>query len=244
MDYNNIERHTLPQMLNIMNENVDNYLYKETQKINYCTYFTSDEYKTECENDMMTIVKNKIHYQFIFKDNALVTFHITDQEKEKKIRMQLEKVIFNEANTLQIIEEILKDETEDEIIIEEDAENTSNLFIIKEKIKDYLRTNPIIEKTENPTIYKVTFTINDITLTANYDLPTHTLTQVSYVINENETLLIRKLEIELAEINRDTLSYMANNPRTYLRLFNTAAYDKYERLQKGITFENTLLGGH
>ncbi|MBQ7074129.1 hypothetical protein IJM86_03570 [bacterium] len=128
-------------------------------------------------------------------------------------------------------------DSEEEIIVEEENEDTSIRFIIKGKIRDYLLTNAEIQKTNNPNIYEVIFTIKDITLKANYDITNHHLTNIYYVINEKETLIIRKLELILSEENKDTLSYIANNPRTYLRLFNSAAYDKYERLMNGITLE-------
>ena len=235
-DHNKIERYTLSQMLSLLNDNIASYLEKEQETINYCNYFLSEEYTTECNGNELQITKQGITYQFIFRNNSLSTFSISDKEKEDKIKKQLESVIFKEWNTLQIIDEILKD-SEEEIIVEEENEDTSIRFIIKGKIRDYLLTNAEIQKTNNPNIYEVIFTIKDITLKANYDITNHHLTNIYYVINEKETLIIRKLELILSEENKDTLSYIANNPRTYLRLFNSAAYDKYERLMNGITLE-------
>jgi hypothetical protein len=43
-------------------------------------------------------------------------------------------------------------------------------------------------------------------------------------------LLIRDFTLPLNEENRNNLAELLNNPRLYLRLFNQAAFDKYERM--------------
>ncbi|MBQ7074128.1 hypothetical protein IJM86_03565 [bacterium] len=95
-DHNKIERYTLSQMLSLLNDNIASYLEKEQETINYCNYFLSEEYTTECNGNELQITKQGITYQFIFRNNSLSTFSISDKEKEDKIKKQLESVIFKE----------------------------------------------------------------------------------------------------------------------------------------------------
>jgi hypothetical protein len=132
------------------------------------------------------------------------------------------------TNTPTYIKEILATEVEqeEEVSIEEK-------ILINERMKMYLNTVPIIKDIDG-SVFEVTFSLGDITLRGTYDVASHTISRVYYVIpSTEETLLIRDLDLPLNEVERENLAYLSNNPKVYLRLFNVAAFDKYERMLKG-----------
>ncbi|MCR5411538.1 MAG: hypothetical protein K6E76_00680 [Patescibacteria group bacterium] len=87
-----------------------------------------------------------------------------------------------------------------------------------------------IQETDDPTMFITTFTIKDVTLKGRFEIPTSTLWDITFVIDKDTELLIKDLEFILLEEYKETLSYISNNPRTYLKRFNTAIYDKYLKL--------------
>ncbi|MDR0369558.1 MAG: hypothetical protein LBH96_03440 [Candidatus Peribacteria bacterium] len=100
-------------------------------------------------------------------------------------------------------------------------------------MKRYLNVTPTIEEISD-TQFTVTFHLGEFILRGTYDISTHIISRISYVINENseqeETLLIRNLALSLDEEYKEDLTYIKNNPQVYLRLFNTAAFEKYEKM--------------
>jgi hypothetical protein len=115
---------------------------------------------------------------------------------------------------------------------EQREEYTEQRVLINERIKRYLNIIPTITNVD-ATTFIVTFKIGEINLQGTYDLSSHTISTISFVISENNTLLIRGLSLPLNEENRGNLAELINNPRLFFRLFNQAAFDKYEKMLKG-----------
>lgn len=130
------------------------------------------------------------------------------------------------ANTFGYIKELLQ-------IREQEPEDphTEQKVIINERMRRYLNTLPDITHLHDD-VFKVFFNVGEIRLQGRYDLSTHTISEVAFVVDEKNdvTLLIRDFVLPLSEENRNILVELVNNPRLYLRLTNQPAFDKYERM--------------
>jgi len=86
-----------------------------------------------------------------------------------------------------------------------------------------------IPDTEN--LFIVLFSLGEFQLQGTYDLTTHTIFDISYVLPNTDNLLITGLSIPLTEENAAELAHIYNNPRLFLRLYNTPLFDEYEAIK-------------
>lgn len=223
---------TLPQLFNIIDENIELYA-KKVEKINICDYIR-DILKENvniisCNDNVVDAFKDGVNYIFTIENNNFKNIQVSDKQKEEDIKLALENYIINGDNIASIIVDILNkvEETPEQYVQEK--------VIIAERMKRYLNTTPKTEEISN-TQFIVTFKLGEFTLRGTYDISTHTISRISYVINESseneETLLIRELSFSLNDQYMEDLTYIKNNPQTYLRLFNTSAFEKYEKMMK------------
>ena len=162
---NTFERYTVPQIINVLDENILLFQITETKWEEYCKLLESTEYTLQCNWNQFLIEKEGIEYEFIIENRVLQTFSISDTSLDEEIKKHLETVIFKEGNTASLIDEILHYTNNDTEVVFEDKEvNVEALLLIKEKFKEYFLTTVKITETDDPNIFETLFTIKDITL--------------------------------------------------------------------------------
>jgi hypothetical protein len=223
---------TLPQLFTIIDENIEFYAQK-VEKIDFCTYIRNTiggiANIISCDDGLVDAFKDGVNYTFTIENNSFQDIQISDKQKEATIKQALENQIINESNIADTIIYILN------IVEEKEEQYIQEKIIITERMKKYLNTTPEIQEVSD-TQFTVTFRLGEFTLRGNYDLASHTITRIFYVINPGETeetLLIRDLSLTLNDQYQEDLNYIKNNPQTYFRQFNTAAFEKYEKMLKG-----------
>jgi hypothetical protein len=225
---------TLQQLIGMINENISFY-YQPPQPLqpqkSLCETVNediSDASIVSCTPTVIDLSKNGINYTFHINNEVLVDITISDKTLEQQIKDRLTSLLITKSNTLAYIREILDigDTTNSN---KSSEQYTEQRVLINERMKRYLNVIPKIQNIDENT-FIVTFKIGEVTLQGSYDISTHIISTLSFVIDENSTLLIRGFMLPLNEENRGTLAEFLNNPRLYLRLFNQAAFDKYERM--------------
>jgi len=180
-----------------------------------------------CNDNILDVMKDGINYTFNLFEGSIQNISISDKNLENIIQNFLQNTIIIRDNTLQSIQTILSYEQQ----IEE--KNIEQKLIITENMRFFLNTTPNIQDIkDNDKNYLINFSLREFKLKGVYDIETHTISEIYYVIDTERTLLIRDLSIPLNKDNENDLAHIANNPRIFLRLFNTAAFDKYERMLK------------
>ncbi|MDR0649970.1 MAG: hypothetical protein LBG59_00750 [Candidatus Peribacteria bacterium] len=221
------------QLLNIIDENV--MFYHETispeEEPDFCETVTElvggHANILECSDTFIDLFQAGINYSFTREHGVLMKVEVSDKALEQQIASTLQDTLLNKTTSMLLFQEILNtdmDTDDEERYIDEKLR-------INERMKTYLNVFPMITDIDGE-IFEVVFTLGEFVLKGTYDIQTHTITNIFYVIGE-QTLLIKNLVFVLNEENQENLAYFSNNPRVYLRLFNTSAFDKYERMLKG-----------
>ena len=182
---------------------------------------------TSCTDTRINLFKNWIDYTFLLNNEVLVGVNIAlNKPLEEQINNKIQSVLITKNNTFAYIKEILQIR-----MGEPEEEYTEQRVLINERMKRYLNIVPDITNIDENT-FVVVFKVSDIILQGTYEVSSHTISNISFVVDEekNETLLIRDFVLPLDEENRNNLAELFNNPRLYLRLFNQPAFDKYERM--------------
>ncbi|MDR0281976.1 MAG: hypothetical protein LBI53_01255 [Candidatus Peribacteria bacterium] len=182
-----------------------------------------------CSDIILDVMKDGINYIFNLSEGTLQDVSISDKNLENTIKDFLQHIIIVKDTTLQSIQTILSYEQlqTEEIHIEQK-------LIITENMRFFLNITPTIQDiADDDKNYLVNFSLREFDLKGTYNIDTHTISEIYYVIDANRTLLIRDLSIALNKDNETELAHIANNPRIFFRLFNTAAFDKYEKMLNG-----------
>lgn len=221
---------TLPQLVVMINENISFYYQPKSAQPQKPLCETIKDNLPEanilsCNTTKIDLFKNGINYTFFLNNEVLVEVSVSDKELEQQINNGLQSVIITKDTTSAYIKDILQI-TKKETVVEK---YTQQRVLINERMKRYLNITPEIEDIDEST-FIVTFSVGEIKLQGSYDVPTHIISDISFIIDKESTLLIRGLTLPLNEENRGNLTELVNNPRLYLRLFNQAAFDKYERM--------------
>ncbi|MDR2190355.1 MAG: hypothetical protein LBP53_04115 [Candidatus Peribacteria bacterium] len=217
------------QLLNIIDENV--LFYHEPLQENqqdFCETVSSKigEYVNilSCTDTVLDVFKEGINYMFTLRNAVITDITVSDKALEEQIKTTLQDTFLNATTTLLLLQEILIPKS-----TPTEVQYVEERLRINERMKTYLNTIPIITDIDADT-FEVVFKVGEFTLKGIYTLSTHTISKIYYVISDESTLLIRDFVIPLLEEEKEDLAYFSNNPRVYLKLFNTAAFDKYERM--------------
>jgi hypothetical protein len=221
------------QLLNVIDENVLFYheeLATEEQP-DFCETITEMIGERanilECSDTFIDLFQAGINYSFTRENGILTKVEVSDKTLEQEIASTLQDTLLNKTTSMLLFQEILNADTG----TSDEERYISEKLRINERMKNYFNILPMISDIDGEK-FEVTFTLGEFTLRGTYDIQTHTITNIFYVIGE-QTLLIKNLVLVLSEENHENLAYLSNNPRVYLSLFNTSAFDKYERMLKG-----------
>jgi len=181
-----------------------------------------------CDESSLVLYKGDVEYTFTLNNWVLDDFTISDKSLEDGIKTQLKWVMTTKANTESIIKSIINYEVWE----------TPNLEIVENEIQllDQFRIHfgriPEVEVIDWETeIFLVKFKLWEFDLQARYNISSHLLTRISYIVGE-KTLEIRWLTIELSAQN-DQISSIVNNPRVFLSTSNPSAWKKYQKMLAG-----------
>lgn len=193
---------TLSQLVGEINQNIEFYYEPPTDaqsQKTFCELITEAAASAnilKCTPTTLDLFKDGINYTFSLNNEVLTNVTISDKNLEKQVKDKLQEFFITKTNTLDYIEQILQIKRE----VEQET-YTQERILINERMTLYLNIVPEIENV-NATTFIVTFKLGDITLRGTYDLPTHTISNISFVVNEKETLLIRGLTLTLNAENR------------------------------------------
>lgn len=205
---------------------------EEVEQVSLCDTFALEDEDVDsrvdlyaCDESSLVLYKGDVEYTFMLNNWVLDDFTISDKSLEDWIKAQLKWVMTTKANTESIIQSIVNYEVWE----------APNLEIVENEIQllDQFRIHfgrvPEVEVIDWETeIFLVKFQLWEFDLQARYNISSHLLTRISYVVWE-ETLEIRWLTIELSAQN-DQISSIVNNPRVFLSTSNPSARKKYQKM--------------
>ena len=216
-------------LLTLINENIVFYHEQTIENKTLCNMLTSSFSSNIniilCNEQTIDIFKDGLNFTFTIENETLKEVGISDLTLENQVREELQNSIINNDTTLPIIQWILDKEIE-----KEEINHIEERLIIYDKIKIYLNIIPTINSGDWKT-FEVILPLGEITLKGSYDMETHTISKISFIIpNRENTLQIPNLILPLTEENRENLTYLSNNSNAYLRLFNPTVFNKYESI--------------
>ena len=219
------------ELLNLIDNNIKFYHEVVQEKATLCENvsrsFGGISNILECNDTTIDLFKDGINYTFAIENEVLRDVAISDTTFEAMIRERLANSIITQNTTFTLIENILEMKYEVEVV----EENVEAKMLINERFRIYLSTTATSITKINDTTFEVIFPLKEIVLKGTYDLDTHTISRIAYVIpNVANTLSIRDLALPLGEADKEILAYLANNPKLYLRQYNMDAFDKYESI--------------
>jgi hypothetical protein len=171
------------QLLNVIDENI--LFYGKTipteEQQDFCEIITEligeSANILECSDTFIDLFQAGINYSFSRENGVLTNVEVSDKALEQSIISTLQDTLLNKTTSMLLFQEILNIHTST------DNEETyvSEKLRINERMKNYLNVLPSIKDIDGE-IFGVTFTLGDITLRGTYDILTHTITNIFYVI--------------------------------------------------------------
>lgn len=226
---------TMNDMLEYIDEQIPLFNNRDSEKEYLCdTLKENSTYEIfECTEDLIEIYKWDIRYLFVLQWWSLQSFEVWDVELDKEIHEKLNWKIIYKDNTNTIITDILNYEKLEEPLEWKNDKIVENELEVLNHFKIYLANVPDIAEIDwKDDEFIVSFNLWDIRIKALYNVETHELSDVSYVIcNWNDTLLIKDLKIQLTTENKNQLSSIINNPVAFLKQANEKAYKKFDYYQ-------------
>lgn len=232
---------------------IDDYISifeKEEEKQNdtLCTALETKNTKdfVSCNETEIHFLKKADNISYIFKisNNTLQSVEISNNTLNDLVQQQLANTLITSSTTQQLIQDILN-----QTITKVDAcENVK--LAVNNRVNEYLKTRPTsIQAVQEDScdLFTVLISIQWINLEWIYSDTDQTIRNISLKVTRNNweekeiiTIPITRIQepqdlvFPLTEENRNTLAYIANNPKSYIRLFNSDIRYEYEQALKPI----------
>ncbi|MDR2415335.1 MAG: hypothetical protein LBD75_01640 [Candidatus Peribacteria bacterium] len=171
------------QLLNIIDENVT--FYHETistdEQADFCETITEMIEESanilECSDTFIDLFQAGINYSFTRENEILINVEVSDKALEQQITSILQDTLLNKTTSMLLFQEILNIDT----VTTDEERYISEKLRINERMKNYLNVLPTITDIDGEK-FEITFSLGEFTLRGTYDIQTHTITKILYVI--------------------------------------------------------------